>query len=93
MAKAAVMQLASSIAAEGSGLYPSQHVVTLLPVTLDTKGNRQAMPGADTSSWTPLETIAKKVLDWVTEKEDVKRGALVHVKTEHNSTEFIVLDK
>jgi len=59
MAKAAVHQLTKSLAAKDSGLPPNSLVSCLLPITLDTPMNRKWMPKADTSTWTPLEFVAK----------------------------------
>ena len=59
MAKAAVMQLVKSLAAEGGGLPNNATVVAILPVTLDTPMNRKWMPKADHSTWTPLEYVAE----------------------------------
>ena len=59
LAKAAVHQLVKSLASEGSGLPAGSKVNAVLPVTLDTPGNRAGMPNADFSSWTPLETLAQ----------------------------------
>ena len=39
-------------------------VVGIAPVTLDTPGNREAMPGADTSTWTPLGHVAQQLFTW-----------------------------
>lgn len=59
MAKAAVHQLTSSLAAKNSGLPEDSLVVAILPVTLDTPMNRKWMPNADTSTWTPLDFVSK----------------------------------
>lgn len=59
MAKAAVHQLTKSLAAKGSGLPKDSLVAAVLPVTLDTPMNRKWMADADTSTWTPLEFVAK----------------------------------
>ncbi|OMJ26649.1 Dihydropteridine reductase [Smittium culicis] len=53
-AKAAVHQLVKSLAMDGSGLSNNSRVYCILPVTLDTQANRNAMPTADKSSWTPI---------------------------------------
>lgn len=62
MAKAAVHQLTKSLATDGSGLPSGSLVASILPVTLDTPMNRKWMPKADTTTWTPLEFIAKLVI-------------------------------
>ncbi len=55
-AKAAVLNLTQTLAREGVG-----HGITanaILPSTIDTPGNRSAMPDADTSTWVPPQEIA-----------------------------------
>lgn len=59
MAKAAVHQLVKSLADKSSGVSETSTVVAILPATLDTPNNRKFMPNADTSTWTPLDTIAQ----------------------------------
>ena len=58
MAKAAVHQLVKSLAQEDSGFPQTGSVVGILPVTIDTEGNRAGMPDADFTAWTPCETFA-----------------------------------
>lgn len=59
LAKAAVHQLTQSLAGEGGGLPANSLVIAILPQTLDTPMNRKWMPNADTSTWTPLDFVAK----------------------------------
>lgn len=59
VAKAAVHQLAKSLANNNSGLPQNTTVVAILPVTLDTPMNKKWMPEADHSSWTPLDFVAE----------------------------------
>ncbi|KAJ2641364.1 hypothetical protein IW137_003110, partial [Coemansia sp. RSA 1287] len=66
MAKAAVHHLVASLAMDGSGI-PSPRIVGILPQTLDTPGNRSAMPKADFSSWTPLDTVAELLYNWASD--------------------------
>jgi NAD(P)-dependent dehydrogenase (short-subunit alcohol dehydrogenase family) len=54
--KAAVVALAETVAAEV--LEYGVRVNAILPSTMDTPANRQAMPGADPSSWVSLESAA-----------------------------------
>jgi NAD(P)-dependent dehydrogenase (short-subunit alcohol dehydrogenase family) len=49
------------------------------PGTIDTPANRAAMPGADTSSWTPPERIARVLLWLASEEAASVRGALIPV--------------
>jgi NAD(P)-dependent dehydrogenase (short-subunit alcohol dehydrogenase family) len=59
VAKNAVVRLTESMAAElrGYGIC----VCCVLPTIIDTPQNRQAMPGADTSQWTPPAAIAEVI--------------------------------
>ncbi|XP_046698802.1 dihydropteridine reductase [Silurus meridionalis] len=59
MAKTAVHQLCQSLGGGISGLPVGAAAVAILLVTLDTPINRQFMPEADVSSWTPLKYGAK----------------------------------
>jgi len=61
MAKAAVHQLVLSQAAKGSGLPETAKAIAILPLTLDTPGNRQFKRPLDTQNWTPCETVAEYV--------------------------------
>ena len=61
MAKAAVHQLVLSLAAKGSGLPETAKAIAILPLTLDTPGNRQFKRPLDTQNWTPCETVAEYV--------------------------------
>ena len=63
--------------------------LALLPGTIDTPGNRAAMPDADTSEWTPVSEIADKVLEWASDKDSrPKSGTLVSIITESGETRF-----
>ena len=42
-------------------------VVGILPTTLDTPANREAMPEADRSTWTKVDDISKEILHWYAE--------------------------
>lgn len=46
------------------------------------------MPGADFSSWTPLETIAKQLHGYTTGAIQVTNGSLVEIKTKAGETSF-----
>ncbi|XGW12318.1 hypothetical protein V3C99_013209, partial [Haemonchus contortus] len=87
MAKAAVHQLTSSLAAKGSGMPQDSSVVALLPITLDTPMNRKWMPNADRSTWTPMLYIAELLLDWTVAREKrPENGSLVKVRTVEGET-------
>ena len=49
----------------------------MLPVTVDTPGNRSAMPDADTSSWTPSERLASGIGEWVRSRSGAAQDALL----------------
>jgi NAD(P)-dependent dehydrogenase (short-subunit alcohol dehydrogenase family) len=60
VAKNAVVRLTESMAAELRGY--GVCVCCVMPTIIDTPQNRQAMPGADTSQWTPPAAIAEVIL-------------------------------
>lgn len=78
-------------------------VIGILPVTIDTPANRQSMPKADTSTWTPTTEIAnvwqtsqiclseQKVLSWSKGEGLPKSGSLIEVVTESGNTEWITV--
>ncbi|KAJ2734046.1 hypothetical protein IW152_002592 [Coemansia sp. BCRC 34962] len=86
MAKAAVHHLVTSLAMPGGGV--DGRVVGILPVTLDTEENRSAMPGADFTSWTPLPTVAEKILTWLSTPAECESGKLYSITTENSVTKF-----
>jgi len=88
MAKAAVHQLVKSLADKSSGVSETSTVVAILPATLDTPNNRKFMPNADTSTWTPLDTIAQYFLDWATNAQgkNPASGSLIGLVTEGGET-------
>ncbi|KAI3646012.1 hypothetical protein MP228_008940 [Amoeboaphelidium protococcarum] len=94
LAKAAVHQLTKSLSdPASSGLPSGATTVALLPVTLDTKANRSAMPGADTSSWTPLDVFGEKIAEYAGDAtKRPQSGSLVEVVTASNQTQFNVLN-
>lgn len=59
MSKAAVLHLAMDV----KQCMP-QHVVCMLPQTIDTPANRKAMPDADFSTWSQPADIAQRILGW-----------------------------
>ena len=60
VAKNAVVRLTESMAAELRGY--GVCVCCVMPTIIDTPQNRQAMPGADTSQWTPPAAIVEVIL-------------------------------
>lgn len=77
VAKAGLVALVKNVAAEGRDLGITANVV--LPSTIDTPANRQAMPKSDFSRWVAPEAIAKTLV-WLASKEagDVS-GALIPI--------------
>jgi NAD(P)-dependent dehydrogenase (short-subunit alcohol dehydrogenase family) len=76
-AKSAVMRLTESMAVElrKAGI----NVNCVLPGTIDTPQNRQAMPNADPSRWTRPEAIADVVLFLASEAGRAVHGAAIPV--------------
>jgi dihydropteridine reductase len=91
MAKAATHHLVRSVGAPGGGLPPFARVVALLPRVIDTPNNRKFMPGQDTSTWTPVEDIAGKVLEWCERHESPRlaSGSLVEAATSGGRTKWV----
>jgi NAD(P)-dependent dehydrogenase (short-subunit alcohol dehydrogenase family) len=54
-------------------------VNAVVPTTIDTPANRDAMPGADFSSWTPPEAIARVILWLASPAAASVRGGLIPV--------------
>ena len=86
-AKAAVHHLVGSLAGKGSGLPENSKVVAVAPVMLDTPLNREDMPNADRSTWTPVEAISEEVCNWIA-GESVRSGAIYKVVTRKDETSF-----
>ncbi|XP_020283337.1 dihydropteridine reductase [Pseudomyrmex gracilis] len=93
MAKAAVHQLTSSLAAKNSGLPEDSLVVAILPVTLDTPMNRKWMPNADTSTWTPLDFVSNLFWEWSQNQDRPANGSLLQLITKDNKTQVIQASK
>jgi NAD(P)-dependent dehydrogenase (short-subunit alcohol dehydrogenase family) len=75
VSKAALVALVKNVAAEAKDLGITANVV--LPSTIDTPLNRQAMPQADFSRWVAPESIAKTLV-WLASREagDVSGAAI-----------------
>jgi NAD(P)-dependent dehydrogenase (short-subunit alcohol dehydrogenase family) len=54
-------------------------VNAIVPTTIDTPANREAMPDADFSTWTPPEAIARVIRWLASEDASTVRGALLDV--------------
>jgi NAD(P)-dependent dehydrogenase (short-subunit alcohol dehydrogenase family) len=76
-AKAAVIRLTESMAAElkGAGI----NVNCILPGTIDTPQNRQAMPNADHNRWVKPESLADVILFLASDAARDVHGAAVPV--------------
>jgi dihydropteridine reductase len=63
ISKGATHQLVKSMGVPGA-LNDRACGVGVLPITIDTPANRDAMPDADFSSWTSPEDMAMKIFEW-----------------------------
>lgn len=77
VAKAGVLKLTEAMAAEfkGHGI----NVNAVLPSTIDTEPNRQAMPNADFDKWVTPEQVADAMLWLASEEADPVHGAAIPV--------------
>lgn len=85
MTKAATHHLMDSMR---NTLQDGASVHTILPMTIATPANIEAMPDADTSSWTDPADIATAVVGWAEGKSPPANGAYVEMTTEGGSTSF-----
>ncbi|KAI9269860.1 hypothetical protein BY458DRAFT_533706 [Sporodiniella umbellata] len=88
VAKSAVHHLVYDLAQPNGGLSEGVKVSALLPVTIDTPMNRQFMPQADFSSWTPPTDIAKQLEGYLDGSIPLTSGKLISVVTEQGKTSF-----
>jgi NAD(P)-dependent dehydrogenase (short-subunit alcohol dehydrogenase family) len=77
VSKAAVVALTRVLALENSDRGVRFNCV--MPAIIDTAANRKAMPGADASSWTPPEAIARVIAFLLSAESAAVSGALVPV--------------
>jgi NAD(P)-dependent dehydrogenase (short-subunit alcohol dehydrogenase family) len=75
--KAAVKTLTESLAAENK--FDNINVNCILPGTIDTPENRQAMPDADFSNWVPTEALADVVRFLASDAARCVTGAAIPV--------------
>lgn len=77
VSKSAVVRLTESMAAElkGAGI----NVNCLLPSTIDTPANRQAMPNADYSRWVKPEAVADVILFLASDSARPLHGAAIPI--------------
>ena len=90
MAKAATHHLVKSLAGENGLL--QEHtcsVNAILPGVLNTATNREGMPDADFSEWTPLSDVSNELVAWASDSaRRPASGALVQAKTADGVTQF-----
>ena len=90
LAKASTHELARNVAADQS--MRERHVLTVLPMTIDTPANREAMPDADRSTWTPTHAIADRVVEWaMCPLGRPETGAFVRVTTDSGESRWDVV--
>jgi NAD(P)-dependent dehydrogenase (short-subunit alcohol dehydrogenase family) len=77
LSKAMVFKLAEFINAEGKSRNITATVI--VPSTIDTPANRQAMPGADFSSWTPPQNIADAISFVLSETGRMMRETVIKI--------------
>lgn len=92
MSKSATHHILSSLSADGGGLPDGCVANAILPSTIDTPANRNAMPDADFGEWTPPAAIAEHVLAWASDPaQRPASGAMVRVVTAGGATRFDVV--
>ncbi|CUF10597.1 quinonoid dihydropteridine reductase, putative [Bodo saltans] len=89
LAKAAVHHLVSSVAADPSKMPKGSTVIGVLPVTLDTPGNRAGMPDADFSAWTPTMTVAELLVKWSEGISRPENGTLASWETKAGKSDTV----
>ncbi len=88
MAKAATHHLVQSMSS-GDDLPLGSSVVAIMPETIDTPQNRNSMPDVDFASWTPMEHISEKLLEWSNRENVPTTGSMIAIRTENGETTFI----
>mmetsp|Transcript_5848 Transcript_5848/g.7373 ORF Transcript_5848/g.7373 Transcript_5848/m.7373 type:complete len:229 (-) Transcript_5848:64-750(-) len=79
MSKAATHSLAMSIRANPALLPSGSRVICILPDTIDTPANREAMPDADFSTWTCPTDISSRIIEWCDRRETLPKDLFVMV--------------
>lgn len=84
VAKTGVHSLALNLTETFLALGKDQRVVTILPETIDTETNRQAMPTSDFTKWAKPAQIGQLIRGWVDGLNVPNNGsfALLKVKNE-----------
>jgi NAD(P)-dependent dehydrogenase (short-subunit alcohol dehydrogenase family) len=75
--KVALVSLLRTVAAENKDLAITANVI--LPGTMDTPANRQAMPGADTSKWVQPASVASLIVWLANDAGKDVNGAVIPV--------------
>lgn len=89
MTKAATHNLVQSLAVETKDMPEGATVLAILPITIDTATNRRDMPGADTSTWTPIPVIGDRIAHWASEKASrPTTGSMIQIATKAGETTF-----
>jgi NAD(P)-dependent dehydrogenase (short-subunit alcohol dehydrogenase family) len=76
VAKAGVITLTQALARE---VERGITVNAVLPSTMDTPGNRQAMPDADRSEWVSTDAVAEVIAYLASERAGMISGAAIPV--------------
>ncbi|CAI2379970.1 unnamed protein product [Moneuplotes crassus] len=90
VAKTATHAIAQNMATLDD-LHDDNVVLTILPETLDTPGNREAMPDADYSTWADCDQVASLLKMWANEENVPKNGSFVALEVSEGSvcTKFL----
>ena len=94
MTKAATHHLLNTVSQKGGGLPMNSLSVAILPITIDSAGNRAAMPDADKSTWTNPADIAERLFAWASRDPSIQQihnGDKIKVETINNKTRFHIL--
>jgi len=79
--KAALAMLVRTVALENKDAGLTAHVV--LPGTMDTPANREAMPNADFSKWIQPKDVVSLVLSLTAERASQVRGAVIPIGSQN----------
>eukprot|EP01084_Bolivina_argentea_P166937 289793_1 len=60
--------------------------IGIVPITIDTPANRQAMPDVDFSNWTKPDEFAEQICKWADGQDKVENGALYQFETKNGTT-------
>lgn len=77
LSKSLVFRLAEMMNAEAAG--SPVHTTVVVPGTIDTPQNREAMPGADKSQWVSPDAIALKIFTHATAKAQTNNEPLIQL--------------